>query len=106
MEQGDFRIDAKKLGWVVEGKQANGEIRITIPANERRHPPLEPYTRAMRIEEANRNEPRRPANLMAKYGASVYSAIDPFPLRRSGSRGATPKRPRKGAILRNKPPPK
>ena len=95
VEQGDFRIDAKKLGWVVKGEQANGEIRITIPANERRQPTLEPYTRAMRIEEAIRNEPRRPANLMAKYGASVYSAIDPFPLRRSGSR----------AILRNKPPP-
>lgn len=81
VETVDYRIDAPGLGWIVEGDRATGDIRITIPANRGQNPRLQPYTDRMRGAEQLLGVPRRPPNAMAKYGAEVYSAIDPFPLR-------------------------
>jgi len=80
VETSDYRIDAPKIGWIVEGRKRTGEVRITIPANRGRRPELEAYTPQMRRSERLQQAPNRPDNLSAKYGAHVYSSLHPFPL--------------------------
>lgn len=82
VERGDYRLDLPELGWVVEGDQASGDIRIVIPANAGQHPALKRYGWARRLEELRRQRANRPNNRAAAYDAEVYSVLDPFPLRR------------------------
>jgi hypothetical protein len=84
IECGDYRIELEKLGWVVDGEKASGDIRIRIPANAGRSPTLKAYTMSHRIREAANQRAMRPDNRDAAYGAEVYSVLDPFPLRPSG----------------------
>jgi hypothetical protein len=82
VEVGDYQLELPELGWVVEGKQASGDIRIIIPANAGQRPALGPYTWRHRLSELRRQHARRPGNHDAAYDAEVYSALDPYPLRR------------------------
>lgn len=82
VEAGDFRLDLPELGWVIEGEQASGDIRIVIPANAGNHPTLRPYNWQHRLSELRRQRARRPNNHYAAYAAEVYSALDPYPLKR------------------------
>lgn len=82
VEVGDYRLDLPELGWVVEGEQASGDIRIIIPANAGHQTALRPYTWRHRLDELRRQRARRPRNHDAAYEAEVYSALDPYPLRR------------------------
>ena len=82
VERGDFRLDLPELGWVIEGEQASGDIRIVIPANAGQHPTLTPYRWKHRLMELRRQRAGRPNNRTAAYDAESYSVLDPFPLRR------------------------
>jgi hypothetical protein len=77
----DYRIELGELGWIIEGEQKSGDIRIRIPANAGRQPSLKDYRLSHRIREAAYQKAMRPQNREAAYGAEVYSALDPFPLK-------------------------
>lgn len=81
VEQGDYRLDLDELGWRVEGDASSGDIRIIIAANAGQEPALKPYTVMDRLREAAFQRAMRPDNSRAAYGAEIYSALDPFPLR-------------------------
>jgi hypothetical protein len=80
VEMGDYRLDLSKLGWVVEGRQADGEITITIEANSTRTPRTAAHSLMHKGLELLLSRPMRPINHAAKYDAPVYSALRPFPL--------------------------
>jgi hypothetical protein len=80
VEVGDYRLDLPKLGWIVEGRQQTGEITITIPRNVQTVIQPEPYSMLIQWGERITRRPMRPKNITAKYGASVYSSLRPFPI--------------------------
>ncbi|WP_055048698.1 DUF2264 domain-containing protein [Devosia sp. A16] len=79
VEVGDYRLDLPELGWVVEGEQSSGDIRIVIPLNRGNSPALERYTWRHRLGELRRRRARRPNNRPAAYDAEAYSALAPTP---------------------------
>lgn len=80
VEQGDYRIDVPKLGWLVEGHHATGEIAVVIARNELDRAEIDPYTGSIRLQEILRRKPLRPSNLEAKYKLRRYSSAAPFAL--------------------------
>lgn len=82
VEVGDYRLDLPELGWVIEGDQASGDIRIIIPLNRGNHPALIPYTSQHRLGELRRRRAYRPDNHAAAYDAEIYTAAAPYPLKR------------------------
>lgn len=82
VEVGDYRLDLPELGWVIEGEKTSGDIRIVIPENRGNRPALRPYSWKHRMRELLRERAQRPDNHAAAYDAEVYSALDPYPLKR------------------------
>jgi hypothetical protein len=80
VEEADFHLDWPKLGWVVEGHRASGEITIEIAANPPGIVSAEPYTAYDRLREALLLRPYRPLNHPIKYESHLYSSARPFPL--------------------------
>lgn len=78
VERGDFTVRADAPGWTVEGKRADGHIRLRIDANAGNEPaPLHAYGRGNSIKEWLAQAPRRPNNSAALYGRPEYSTADP-----------------------------
>jgi hypothetical protein len=81
VEMSDYRLELDRLGWVVEGKQASGDINITVVANTREVDEIEDYSLRMRIQEFLTRQPARPGNWAVKYDSRHYSSTTPFPLK-------------------------
>lgn len=82
VELGDHLLELPELGWVVEGNQSSGEIRIVVPLNQGNRPALQPYTWKHRLGQLRRRRAYRPNNHAAAYEAEAYSALTPYPLKR------------------------
>jgi hypothetical protein len=80
VEVADYRLDLPRLGWIVEGRQATGEITITIPKNPVDIVEAEPYSWVDQTRDAFSRRPRRPSNHEIKYESRHYSSAKPFPL--------------------------
>jgi len=80
VEVSDYRLELSKLGWIVEGQRASGEIVITIPRNAAEVAILDEYSWRMRTQETFLRRPVRPGNYEAKYESRHYSSASPFPL--------------------------
>ena len=78
VERADYHLELDKLGWIVDGKQATGEITITIPKNTATRVPVEPYGIGTRLLEQLVQRPLRPQNDAAKYRSRQYSSKRPF----------------------------
>ena len=78
VERADFRLELAPLGWIVEGKQATGEIVIEIPENRGNTAALETYSWWRRLSEPLLQRPNRPHNRPAKYDRHRYSSARPF----------------------------
>ncbi|WP_126174622.1 DUF2264 domain-containing protein [Altericroceibacterium xinjiangense] len=74
IELADYRISLPKLGWIVEGHRASGEIVIRIPANGQQQNIVEGHSAARRFAERLLATPFRPFNDKAKYKNGVYSS--------------------------------
>jgi hypothetical protein len=81
VEKSDYRLELTKLGWIVEGHRASGEIIITIPENPTEVNTMDEYSWTMRAKETVLRRPARPANHAAKYESRHYSSAAPFPLK-------------------------
>jgi hypothetical protein len=80
VEESDYRLDLPKLGWIVEGRRASGEIRITIPRNSADVNTIDEYSWIMQVKETLLRVPLRPGNYAIKYESRHYSSASPFPL--------------------------
>ena len=79
VERGDFVVRADAPGWTVEGRRADGHIRLRIDANAGTEPaPLRPFGMRNSIREWLAQAPRRPNNTAALYGRPEYSTADPL----------------------------
>jgi hypothetical protein len=80
VEEGDYRMNMPRLGWRVEGRQATGDITITLTQGSGRPAriALESYGIFARWKAALLHRPFRPGNYAAKYGAASYSVLHPF----------------------------
>jgi len=81
VEEADYRLDLSKLGWIVEGHRASGEIIITIPRNPADVNTIDEYSWTMRAQETFLRAPLRPGNSEIKYESRHYSSAAPFPLK-------------------------
>ncbi|HEY3809529.1 MAG TPA: DUF2264 domain-containing protein [Steroidobacteraceae bacterium] len=81
VEKSDYRLSYDKLGWVVTGHLADGNITIEIPRNGGQPQPephgYAPWRRAL---EHVLRRPLRPTNRNVEYGRELYSATHPFVL--------------------------
>ncbi|MDB6161082.1 MAG: hypothetical protein JWO04_4788 [Gammaproteobacteria bacterium] len=81
VEESDYRLDLAKLGWMVEGRRASGEIIITIPQNYADVSTIDEYSWATRVKESFVRKPLRPGNHEVKYESRHYSSAAPFPFK-------------------------
>jgi hypothetical protein len=80
VEISDYRLELPRLGWIVEGKQENGEIVITVPRNPGRITSIDDQSGWMKLAELLIGKPVRPPNTAVKYDSRYYSSATPFPL--------------------------
>ncbi len=81
VEERDYRLELTKLGWIIEGHRATGEITITLPSNAADVDTLEQHSWPMRLQETLLQAPRRPDNHKIKYESRHYSSASPYPLK-------------------------
>jgi hypothetical protein len=81
VEESDYRLDLSKLGWIVEGHHASGEIIVTIPRNPADVNTIDEYSWTMRAKEMFLRAPLRPGNHDIKYESRHYSSAAPYPLK-------------------------
>jgi hypothetical protein len=80
VEVADYRLELSKLGWVVEGRRASGEITITVVKNLHDVDSVEAYPWLRRAQDLFSTMPHRPKNYEIKYDSRHYSSAAPFPL--------------------------
>jgi hypothetical protein len=81
VEESDYRLDLSKLGWIVEGHHASGEIIVTIPRNPVDVNTIDEYSWTIRAKEMFLRGPLRPGNHDIKYESRHYSSAAPYPLK-------------------------
>jgi len=81
VEVSDYRLELTRLGWIVEGRKATGDITITVLKNTREVNEIESHSWRMRAEEFLMRTPVRPGNYGVKYDSRHYSSTSPFPLK-------------------------
>jgi len=78
VEVADYRLEVEQLGWIVEGRKADGTITIEIPKNESNDIAIKDYDWRRRLYEVVLRRPNRPHNHSVKYDRRVYSSAKPF----------------------------
>lgn len=81
VEGGDFTLDLPRIGWVVQGTKATGEIAITIPKNPETAVAAAGFPIWRRWKEALLQYPQRPNNHEVAYHLRRYASRDPFTAR-------------------------
>jgi hypothetical protein len=78
VQQDDFHINLKDLGWVLRGDKARETVSIEITANTRDTIPLNPYSEWQRLQTRLRHIPARPDNVDARWSRQFYYADKPL----------------------------
>jgi hypothetical protein len=78
VEQGDYRLEYEKLGWIVSGRREDGSVTIEIPANAGKTPRIVPYAAWRGWLERVFRRPFRPVNEDVEYNRPSYSSSRPI----------------------------
>jgi len=77
VEQNDFTIEIKSIGWTLHGDKKSGDVTIRRMQGSKEIS-LQAVTAKDRILSAISGKPNRPDNHAAKYERAVYSSQNPF----------------------------
>jgi hypothetical protein len=86
-EVADYRLEFKKLGWVIEGRKADSRIGIHIPQNRPATIRPNAYSIARQVGETLLRGPLRPGNFDVKYKSPEYWSDNPLNLGHDSAAG-------------------
>lgn len=78
IEEDDFSIEFKKIGWIIQGNKASGNIVITIPKNYGKNPKIEGFNCKNYIKHIVLNRPYRKENHDISYYRYQYFSNRPL----------------------------
>lgn len=78
VEKGDFILELNKMGWIIQGDKASGNITLTIPNNYRKIPKIEGFNFKKYIKHIVLNRPYRKENHDISYHRYKYYSNDPL----------------------------